>query len=430
VALLEITDVVQAPPDPALRAWYLDSPSPGTSLERTTFEISGWLVGARSQAREVQVRERGVLLRTIPVNVLRPDVVGVHAGAPERSGFWSLAGTLGVEPHFRLDLRALLEDGSTAELGSIGGTRRPISSGESRLSPLLLTSLGRTGTTLLMGLLAAHPAIVAERTYPYEVFPARYWLQMARVLSEPADHVQSSHPSTFMRDFRRIGHNPFHTSPVTNSPELADLLGRSYVERLSRFCKESIDEFYAAVAAVEGKGGARFFVEKFQPDHLPRVAWELYPRMKEIILVRDFRDLICSVFAFNEKRQTVDFGREKVATDEEYVSYTGSAAGLLLDAWKSRRGVAELVRYEDLVTRPAETVERLLAYLELDCEPELVEAMLGAAFDHPEADGHRTTPTAEASIGRWRRELPRSLQPAVREALAEALSEFGYEPDG
>jgi hypothetical protein len=88
VALLEITDVVQAPPDGALRASYLDSPAAGTSLDRKTFEVSGWVIGTHSQAREVQLRERDILLRTIPVNVARPDVVAAHAGAPERTGFW------------------------------------------------------------------------------------------------------------------------------------------------------------------------------------------------------------------------------------------------------------------------------------------------------------------------------------------------------
>jgi hypothetical protein len=42
---------------------------------------------------------------------------------------------------------------------------------------------------------------------------------------------------------------------------------------------------------------------------VPRIARDLYPRANEIFLVRDFRDLICLVLAFNEKRGTVEFGR-------------------------------------------------------------------------------------------------------------------------
>ena len=425
MALLKITDVVQAPPDEALRVSFLDSPVAGTSLDRTTFEVSGWVIGTHSQAREVELRERDILLRTIPVNVARPDVAAAHEGAPERTGFWSLTGSLGLEREFTLDLRAVFDDGATAKLGSVRGTRRPIASGETRLSPLLVTSLGRTGTTLLMGLLSAHPAIVADRTYPYEVFPARYWLHLLRVLAEPADH-SSSHP-VLAHELSRVGSNPFHTAPVTNDPAMAELLGRRYVERLARFCQESIDEFYEAVAAAQGKPSAEFFVEKFQPDHVPRIARDLYPGAKEIFLVRDFRDLICSVFAFNEKRRTVDFGRERVETDEEYVGWIAMGAGWLVNAWKSRQDTSELVRYEDLATRPAETIERVLAYLGLDRSPEIVDELVRGAVEHPEVERHRTSESVDASVGRWPRELPPRLHSAVRDSLHGPLAELGYD---
>src|SRR4029078_10402957 len=92
-------------------------------------------------------------------------------------------------------------------------------------------------------------AVVAHRTYPYEIFPARYWLHVLRILAEPADHTHSSHPSSFTENIWGVGYNPFHTAPATQAPELADLFGRSYVERLARFCQESIDDFYRATAS-------------------------------------------------------------------------------------------------------------------------------------------------------------------------------------
>ena len=430
MALLKIGDVVRAPLDGTLRAFYLDSPIPGTSLDRTTVEVSGWLIGARSQAREVQLWDEDILLRTIPVNVPRPDVVAEHTDAPERTGFWSLTGTLGLERNFKLDLRALFDDGTKAELGSISGTRHPIASAETRFSPVLLTSLGRTGTTLLMGLLSAHPTIVADRTFPYETFPARYWLHLLQVLAEPAKNGESSAAETYALDLSHVGANPFHTAPLTNDPEVAELFGRSYVERLARFCQESIDEFYGAVAAKQGKPTAELFVEKAHPDHVPRIARDLYPAAREIFLVRDFRDLICSVLAFNEKRGTLEFGRAQFETDEEYVGWIGIGAGWLVNAWRARKTTSHLVRYEELARRPAETLDGMLGYLEVDRDPELVDVLVRGAFEHPDFTDHRTSESIERSIGRWRRDLPPSLRPAVRRALAEALSEFGYEADG
>jgi hypothetical protein len=429
VALLEITEVWQAPPSEALLASYLDSPAPGTALDRTTFEVGGWAIGRDSPAESVEVVAGERRVRAIPLWVERPDVVAVHPGAPATSGFWSLCGTLPLEREFRLDVRAVLADGTRAVLGSIAGKREPIrTSFRPQLKPLLVTSLGRTGTTLLMSLLAAHPSIVAYRSYPYETFPARYWLHLLRVLAEPADRAHSSNPSTFTGDIWRIGYNPFHTAPPTHAPELAELFGRTYVERLAGFCQESIDDFYRVTASLQGQADAKLFLEKFQPDALPRLAWDLYPEMKEIVLVRDFRDLICSVFAFNEKRGTVDFGRDGFQSDADYASYVASRGRELLDAWKSRRDRAELVRYEDLATEPAATLKRILAYLELEDDPAIVKKMTAAAFDHPDASSHRTTAGVEESIGRWKRDLPPALRPVVSESLDPVLAELGYEP--
>jgi hypothetical protein len=246
------------------------------------------------------------------------------------------------------------------------------------------------------------------------------------VLAEPADHRRSSHPSTFTEDLWSVGYNPFHTAPVTHASELADQLGRAYPERLAAFCQQSIDDFYAALAALQQQPSPRYFAEKFQPDALPRIAWELYPRMKEIVLVRDVRDLICSVLAFNGKRGTVDFGREAFESDDEYVRYVGRRARQLVDAWKSRRERSELVRYEELALEPRATLERILEYLELDRDSTIVDRMVRAALDHPGLQAHRTSPTVEDSIGRWRRDLPETLLPVVEESLEGVLTELGY----
>jgi hypothetical protein len=428
LALVEITEVSQASPGNGLRGSYLDLPLPGTRTEGTTFDIAGWLVGARSPAKEVQLVESGVVQRTMPVEVERPDVAAVHPGSPGVSGFGSLVTALGLGREFLLELRGVLANGRHVEIGSIRGRREPLASPyQPHFRPLLVTSLGRTGTTLLVNVLSMHPGVVAYRIYPYEIFPARYWLHMFRVLAAPADHAVSAHPSSFAQDLQRIGHNPFHQLPVTGHDELKDFFGRTYVERLARFCQESIDDFYTGLARVEDKPEAQFFVEKFQPDHLPRIAIELDPRTKELILVRDFRDLICSVFAFNRKRGTVEFGRELFSNDEDYVRYIALHARRLVAAWKNRQATSKLVRYEELATRPNETLAEILDYAGLDRSPETVDRLVRDAFESPNLDDHRTSNNVQESIGRWRHELPRRLRRVVQEELDPPLAELGYE---
>jgi hypothetical protein len=79
-----------------------------------------------------------------------------------------------------------------------------------------------------------------------------------------------------------------------------------------------------------------------------------------VILVRDWRDVICSVFAFNSKRNTIGFGRDRFTSDEEYVFYVGKRTEQLLEDWTTRSAISHLVRYEDLVRRPTEIVDGIL----------------------------------------------------------------------
>jgi SAM-dependent methyltransferase len=427
--LVEITAVLQSRPSDRVLGSQIERPVSGSAFDRTTFDVSGWVVGRHSPAREIQLLARGRVLRTIPLSAARPEVVAQHPEAPERNGFWTLTGTLGLDRTFAVDVQAVLEDGSHVKFGSIRGRRRPVTTSfEPKLTPLMLTSLGRTGTTLAMSLLSAHPSIVAHRTYPYEIFPAKYWLHMLRVLAEPADHIASVQPEGFTDDLWRIGQNPFHTAPITNDPELMQLLGTTYVERLARFCQASIDDLYLALASSQGQPSASFFAEKFQPGHIPSLAWDLYPKAKEVFLVRDFRDVICSVFAFNEKRGNVGFGRDRCETDEDYVRYVAGGAKQLLRDWQQRRDESHLVRYEDLATQPHETTGTMLEYLGLPGPPETVDLMVRTAFESPSLDKHRSSASVQESISRWGRELPPALRSVCREVLDPVLTELGYEP--
>jgi Sulfotransferase family len=426
--LVEIIEVSRESPRDLVSGSWIDTPAAGSGVDRTTIDVSGWVVGRHSPVRHVEVLTQGSTLRTIPLAVPRPDVLAIHPPAPEVSGFWALMGTVGLEPEFSLQIRAVFDDDEHADIGFVRGRRRPIGSQiEPRLRPLMVTSLGRTGTTLLMSVLSGHRAVVTHETYPYEIFPAKYWLHMLRVLAEPANNVESSEAEDFSDDIWRVGHNPFHTAPITDHPDLVQLLGRSYVERLAAFCQRSIDDFYSAVARSQGKSEPEFFAEKFFPSHVQWVARDLYPDAREIVLVRDLRDVICSIFAFNAKRKTAGFGRDRFTTDEDYVRFIGSSAEQLLASWKSRSATSKLVHYEHLVRRPAETLQGILDYLGLERKPETIENMLRRASANSELDYHRTSGSAEESIGRWRRELPPSLRPVCEEALGDVLAEFGYD---
>jgi hypothetical protein len=186
------------------------------------------------------------------------------------------------------------------------------------------------------------------------------------------------------------------------------------------------EAFYAHVA--DGSQ-PRFFVEKFLPHQVvPDILSELYSGAREVILVRDFRDMLCSVIAFNRKRGWDAFGRAEGGDDGEYVRTTLRESGELLSTRLNRNPGTLLVRYEDLVLDPEPELARVFAELGLDSDPGVVADTVRRAEENTASmDHHRTSADPAASIGRWRTDLPEEIAAICNEELGPLLREFGSE---
>ena len=435
---------VSLPPEPApeLLGAYIDHPLPGMEGDTYTLHIVGWVLGRDSPARAVEVvyqpepdRVRPgpeLVIRETPVRGDRVDVAAAFPQVPPGVDchFEPLVGVVGNTPEFELRLRAVLEDGTRAQIGALRVRHSPLrTSLEPRFDPISVTCLGRSGSTWVMGMLAAHPEIVAYRRFPYESSPAKYWMQMLKVLAEPSNIVQSAHPDTFHGNRWWVGNNLYYDDAIAGRPAHNDWFGRRYVESLATFCQQSIDDWYTTLAATQDQPRARYFAEKhLWPNFIPVLMRELYPRAKEIFVVRDFRDMALSILAFDRKRGFPGFGRPEDVSDEEYIRTVLKPAALsIANGWRTRGSQSHLLRYEDLVLHPEETLASLLEYLELDPSQAAIEQMLGSgSAQTPAVAHHRTTSDLRASIGRWRRERDDAFRSFCQELFADELADFGY----
>jgi hypothetical protein len=404
----------------------IDRPAVSQSPTDGLLEISGWVVTRDGEPVSVDVIDREQRLRTAPIARERPDVAEQFSDRPSAltSGFRTTVGTFGLPQEFELLVRVNFAGGGDLPLAFIRGSREPMSTAyEPQLAPIMVTALGRSGTTLLMHALAACPEIAVGGAYPYELRLARYWLHAAKVLSDPADPNHGPSVDTFQHDRTTVPNNPYFSSDV--EPAAVAWLANSQPPLVGELAQRSLDGVYGQLAAERG-GAARYFAEKFSPSYSQSIAWELYGNSaRELFLVRDFRDVLSSIVAFNRKRGFEAFGRSEADDELDFVRRSSGSARALLLAWERRRDRAHFVRYEDLVTEPEATLAAIGGYLGLD--PVTTDAMVAATTESSSSlKKHRTSTDPAASIGRWREDLDPDIAAACEESCADPLATFGY----
>jgi hypothetical protein len=405
----------------------LDSPREGYVGDSYGIVIEGWVLTISLAVEHVEILHEERPIAIAEANLPRPDIAAGFAeveGA-ERSGYRASIGTLRLPVDFEIVLRARLEDGTRLPLGRLRGRRRPMpAASERQIDPLMVNTIGRSGSTLLVTLLSSHPDVIAFSPFVKDARIATYWTSVLQDLAEPSSLLAPFDPPDLESPHWWLGSG---SGGELGEPEVERWLGSAAIDALADVCRARIEAFYGELA--KGEERPRYFVEKYMPYQLtPDLLAEMYPGAREVILVRDFRDMLCSVIAFNRKRGYEAFGREAAGSDAEYVETTVfNSARRLLRRWRELGDAAHLVRYENLIEAPAASIASLREYLGLDPD----KGVIAATFERAESDSldeHRTTDKASASIGRWQRDLSPELAKVCAEVLDPVLTEFGYEP--
>lgn len=404
---------------------HIDRPAVGSGADSYALLIVGWVLSKKIPVEHVEVLHEEQQVAVAPLDWERPDLA---AGFPEvegagRSGYRLKLNTLRLAADFDLVLRAKLQDGTRLPLGRVHGRRRPLPAAPAEaIQPLMVNTIGRSGSTLLVTLLSSHPDVIAFSPFLKDARVSTYWVNVLQDLSEqasylaPFDPSQLDTPHWWLNGGRDLG-----------DEELERWLGGEAIDSLAGLCQSQIETFYRHLGEPERPG---YFVEKYLPHQVvPDLLSELYPGAREVILVRDFRDLLCSVISFNRKRGWDAFGRSEGGDDAEYVRTTLRQSGeLLVKRLRDGASSPQLVRYEDLVLSPEPTLVELFGQLGMNADPEIVRETIGRT-EESTADmaHHRTTSDPAASIGRWRDDLPEEIAAVCNEELGPLLREFGYE---
>ena len=172
------------------------------------------------------------------------------------------------------------------------------------LRPLLVTATGRSGTTLLMRRLGNAREIVIADLYPFEMKLLTYYGYALEVLTTASSREDTPSRST---SSRRIRTGSASIRSITRrwsrctrtAPCCYQFFGRRAMARLRPAFRDIIDDFYRDMQIHTRKPRARFFAEKCDvftsARNFARLAFD---GVKELLLVRDPRDVHCSRRAF------------------------------------------------------------------------------------------------------------------------------------
>jgi Sulfotransferase family len=170
-----------------------------------------------------------------------------------------------------------------------------------------------------------------------------------------------------------------------------------------------IDESYEIVATRNDKA-PHFFAEKSPLEESIRQSCRiLFPYLREIVLVRDPRDYLCSANRF--WKQDID----------HLIRTQAIELPKILKIHDEGRPDVLFVRYEDLVLDPVETRKRLYDFIGCD------------AFFQPHSmkvdsvpESHKTSTSAGDSVGRFKSELDTATLQKCDEAFGGFMRKFNY----
>lgn len=292
------------------------------------------------------------------------------------------------------------------------------------LKPLLVLFPARSGSTLLMQLFGTSPKIVFERESPFEIRYLSYYLRWAWQLADAGARPPEWTVQRLVHEQPTPGNH--NEPPPFPMPEGFAVDGPQPLWH---------DTFRLAWNEFSRRARRR---ESCAPGCDPDSIWyaektrttfrwslqDLGISHRVVYLLRDPRDILESIWAFNKKRGTTYFsvrdGESKEAFTKRFLDDRRRRFRVLLELAPNDPDCI-VVRYEDMIEDLGAVATRLSSWLGVQLDAGQVLAQQ-KEFAH-----HMSSKGPKASIGRWRKELDRESCELFAEHLGAELQALGYD---
>jgi hypothetical protein len=376
-------------------------------------QVRGWAMQTRSDVpSKIQIVVNGEVHGTCVAEIVREglgEVIG-QPGNDAHAFVYEFHPPLSMFREYRVEVRIA----ETCELLPSGArTIHAVRAQRAMLAPILITSRGRAGTTLLMQRLSGHPEVVVADAYPYEIELMTYYVTALNVMATPRFDTTQDQPDMVEAALETcaIGGNPWNIPALlrhVGGDELERMFAESVPLHLSSLFRTVVLDYYSIAARKSDKRQARFLSEKCGLNEDVRQGIRgVMGEVKEIVLVRDPRDFLCSARSYWKLPDE----RLLPMMDDVYRAYAALA--------KQAEQDTLLVRYEDLVGDQSCTLGRIADFIGLT--ERFAEQETTDLFRR-----HATSTTPLASIGRWHTDLAPDERQHCEHRFGSFMEVLGY----
>jgi hypothetical protein len=266
------------------------------------------------------------------------------------------------------------------------------------LSPIMIRTIGRDGSTWLMSLIGTSDKVALEDNYPFEQRFLSYFMRIGFAMQGDKN---------FALPKGLIGSFPFDT--------------KGYIEKTD-FAEECVKSLWTTFSAhykktQQGASTPVYYLEK--GSYQAKYHWFRDFSPKVICLLRDPRDHVLSVNSFNKKRGFLAFDWEQ---DDCLLSYSKKRKKLfrlmLTQAIEAMASNSELVvRYEDLLAEPEKEYKRLEDFLDIKIDIQKIKKI---------GSEHRTARSTQTKLLRWRQEMNSETRSYFDQEFEKEFRALGY----
>ena len=286
--------------------------------------------------------------------------------------------------------------------------------------PIFVRGMSRSGGTLLVTILDAHPKIaMSYELYPHLLEPERNGnftfaefekaLRKARKISSLASRLPSSGLGRFITRCTRSDILIDDLLRIVSEFKVQGLGFENYTDRclfMELCCKVKMYKEKKSVWGIKCTGRYKEYMD-------------VWPKAKFLNIIRDGRDILAS------QLNTGAFNKTPAQVAKGWVSTHSSFRSMA----KKNEGSGLEVFYEKLVTQPELEIRKICNFLDIEFDSSQLEfykkELTIHKVNHLSSD-RIAKPIDDSKIGRWKKELSKHQLHEFLEFAGESLDYYGY----